>query len=211
MWQIFIGCLILSIIHASIPNHWIPLVAIGKTEKWTLKETLSATIITGFAHTLSTILIGIVVGLIGIKLSNSYSLVMHYIAPSILIAIGVIYIILDLKNHEHHHHASFENTSNRNSSKSKISILVSLSIAMFLTPCVEIEAYYFRAGMIGWKGIFIVSVVYTLTTVVLMLLLVYAGLKGTQRLRSHTLEHHEKIITGAVLVALGILAFSVNL
>src|ERR1035437_3801653 len=172
MWQILIGSLLLSLIHASIPNHWIPLLAISKAEKWTLKETLTATIITGFAHTLSTILIGIVVGLIGIKLSNSYNMIMKYIAPSILIMIGVIYMILNLKHHGHHHHKTSE-TENPNNTKSKFAILFSLSLAMFLTPCIEIEAYYFQAGMIGWKGIFIVSAVYTITTVALVMLLVY--------------------------------------
>jgi putative Mn2+ efflux pump MntP len=211
MWQIFIGSLVLSVIHSAIPNHWIPLIAIGKTEKWTIKETLSATVITGFAHTLSTVMIGIIVGLIGIKLSNSYNLVIDYVAPSILIAIGTLYVISDIKNHGHHHHTKLENANIWSSSKSKISILISLSIAMFLTPCVEIEAYYFQAGMIGWKGIFIVSAVYTLTTVLLMMFFVYIGFKGTQRLRSHTLEHHEKLITGVVLVGLGLFVFFVKL
>jgi nickel/cobalt exporter len=207
MWQIFIGSIILSTIHASIPNHWIPLIAIGKTENWTIKESLKATIITGLAHTMSTILIGIIVGLIGMKLSHSYSLIISYFAPSILIGIGIVYMILDFRGHEHHHHKNFENTKNKNATESKIAILITLSLAMFLTPCIEIEAYYFQAARIGWKGIIIVSAVYTLTTVILMLVLVYAGYKGTQRLRSHTLEHHEKLITGIVLVGLGILAF----
>jgi nickel/cobalt transporter (NicO) family protein len=210
MWQIFFGSLVLSLIHASIPNHWIPLIAIGKTEKWTLKETLSATLITGFSHTLSTIMIGIIVGLIGYRLSSSYNLVIEYVAPSILIAIGTLYIITDVRNREQHSHTNPEDMNIRSRTRSKISILVSLSVAMFLTPCVEIEAYYFQAGMIGWKGIFIVSAVYTFTTVLLMLLFVYAGFKGTQGLRSHTLEHHEKLITGIVLIGLGILAFFVK-
>ena len=211
MWQIFIGSLVLSGIHAAIPNHWIPLIAIGKTEKWTLKETLSATVITGFAHTLSTILIGIIVGLIGITLSRSYNLVIEFVAPFILISIGAIYIISDIRHRGDHHHSQFENSNIRGNANSKIGILVSLSIAMFLTPCVEIEAYYFQAGMIGWKGIFIVSVVYTFTTVLLMMLFVYAGFKGTQGIRLHTLEHHEKLITGIVLAGLGILALFVKL
>ena len=211
MWEIFIGSLILSLIHVAIPNHWIPLIAISKTEKWTVRESLSATVITGLAHTLSTLLIGVFVGLIGIKLANSYSLIMDYIAPSILLGIGVLYIFLDLKNHKHHHHHDhFEHTGISNRKKSKIAILTSLSLAMFLTPCIEIEAFYFQAGLIGWKGIFVVSTVYTLTTVVFMVVLVYAGLKGTQRLRFHILEHHEKLFTGIVLIALGVLAYIVK-
>jgi putative Mn2+ efflux pump MntP len=210
MWQIFIGSLALSIIHASIPNHWIPLLAIGKTEKWTLKETLSATLITGFSHTLSTILIGIIVGLIGIELSSKYNFVIDYVAPFILIVLGIIYIILDFRSVNDFHHTDPENRQTQTSTKSRISLLVSLSVAMFLTPCVEIEAYYFQAGMTGWAGIFIVSVVYTFTTVLLMCLFVYAGFKGTKQLKLHFLEHHEKLITGIVLTGLGILTFFVK-
>jgi len=81
---------------------------------------------------------------------------------------------------------------------------------MFLTPCVEIEAYYFQAGSIGWMGIFIVSAVYLAITLVVMLLLVYLGLKGIRTVNTHFLEHHEKGITGVVLIALGVLAYFVK-
>ncbi len=53
--QIIIGAFLLSIVHASIPNHLIPLVALSKLEKWNEKLTMGITAIAGFAHTLSTI------------------------------------------------------------------------------------------------------------------------------------------------------------
>jgi nickel/cobalt transporter (NicO) family protein len=212
MYQIFIGSLILSTIHALIPNHWLPLIAVGKTEKWTQNQTLWATVITGVAHTLSTIIIGIVVGLIGYKLAARYSAISETIAPGILIGLGCIYLFRDFISHNHHHsHAVKPLITEPGQNKSRwIAILTSLSIAMFLTPCIEIEAYYFQAGTIGWIGIFIVSAVYLMTTVVIMLLLVYLGMKGVKTFKSHFLEHHEKGITGIVLVALGILALVVK-
>lgn len=212
MWQIFIGSLILSIIHTSIPNHWIPVIAIGKTEKWSHRETLFATLITGFSHTFSTVIIGIIVGFIGYKLSAKYTLISNIIAPSILIAIGIIYLIIDYKNNRVHHH-SHEHShfdTNLKINKSKMPVLVSLSISMFLTPCTEIETYYFKAGTIGWTGIFTVSAVYIFTTVILMLILVSLGLKGIEKFKSHYLEHHDKQITGVVLVLLGISAFIIS-
>ena len=172
MWQIFIGSLILSVIHASIPNHWIPLIAVSKTEKWTNNETLFATLITGFAHTISTIIIGIIVGFVGIKLSESYHYITKIAAPAILFSIGLVYLIIDIKStlqhhHKHHHHHFDEQTIINK--KSKVAILISLSIAMFLTPCIEIEAYYFQAATIGWLGIFIVSIVYVIITLIIMI------------------------------------------
>jgi len=210
MYQVFIGSLILSTIHALIPNHWLPLIAVGKTEKWTRSQTLWATVITGVAHTLSTILIGVIVGLIGYKLSAKYSAISETIAPAILIALGLAYVLMDLRKH-HHHHEFEEAAVQAKSGRSRwIAILTSLSVAMFLTPCFEIEAYYFQAGTIGWAGIFIVSAVYLFITVAIMLLLVSVGIKGAGKLRSDFLEHHEKRVTGMVLVALGVLALFVR-
>lgn len=210
MYQIVIGSLILSTIHALIPNHWLPLIAVGKMEKWTQNQTLWATIITGFAHTLSTIIIGIIVGLIGYKLSSSYSVISETIAPSILIGLGIIYVILDFRSHNHHHDIK-DVVPDMGQKKSRwVAILTSLSIAMFLTPCIEIEAYYFEASSIGWIGIFIVSAVYLIITLLIMLVLVYLGVKGANTFKSEFLEHHEKGITGMVLIALGLLALLVK-
>jgi len=210
MYQVFIGSLILSTIHALIPNHWMPLIAVGKTEKWTQQQTLWATVITGFAHTLSTIIIGVLVGLTGYKLSARYPATSETIAPTILITMGVIYTMLDLRKHQHHHDFGGAAKQAKNGRSRWIAILTSLSIAMFLTPCLEIEAYYFQAGTIGWTGIFIVSAVYLIITVAVMLSLVSLGLKGVAHLRSGFLEHHEKRITGLVLILLGVTALFVR-
>ena len=209
MWQIFLGSIVLGLIHPLFPNHWIPLIAIAKTEKWTTRETLSATLITGFSHTLSTIIIGIIVGFVGIKLTENYSYITRIAAPVILVFIGVIYLFLDFRKHHQHNHfdLSEENLKNK---KSKIAIIVTLCIGMFLSPCFEIEAYYFQAATKGWVGIIIVSVVYLVMTLVMMTALVYVGMKGINKFNSHYLEQHEKRITGIVLILLGIMAYFVE-
>jgi nickel/cobalt transporter (NicO) family protein len=209
MWQLFLGSLLLGLIHPLFPNHWIPLIAISKTEKWTNKETVIATLITGFSHTLSTIIIGIIVGFVGIKLSESYSYITRVAAPLILVSLGVIYLLMDFRSTHHHHHFELNNTSLKNR-KSKTAIILSLCIGMFFSPCIEIEAYYFQAASQGWIGIFLVSVIYLIMTLSIMVALVYLGIKGVNKFNSHFLDHHEKAITGAVLILLGLLAYFVE-
>ena len=209
MWQIFIGSLLLGLVHPLVPNHWIPLIAISKTEKWTTRESVFATLITGFSHTISTIIIGIIVGFVGIKLSESYSYITRIAAPVVLLAIGLIYIGLDFRSKHHHHHFEIDKTRIK-AKKSKTAVLISLCIGMFLSPCIEIEAYYFQAGSIGWMGIFIVSAVYLMVTILVMLLLVYLGYKGIRTFNLHFLDHHEKAITGLALITLGLLAYLVK-
>jgi nickel/cobalt transporter (NicO) family protein len=210
MWQIFLGSLLLSLIHALIPHHWIPIIAISKTEKWTNKEAVFATFITGLSHMISTIVIGIIVGFVGIKLFEKYSAITSIVAPTILLVIGIAYLVLDFRaGHHHHHHFDMDDEKLKNR-KSKTAIITSLSIAMFLTPCVEIEAYYFQAANFGWAGIFTVSAVYLIMTLVFMSSLVYVGLNGVNKLNLNFLEHHAKRITGTVLIILGIVAYFVE-
>lgn len=106
--QIILGAFLLSIVHASIPNHWIPLVALSKSEKWNEKSTMGITAIAGLSHTLSTIIIGIIIGFLGYKLSDSYSFIVGVIAPSLLILLGIIYLILSFRENKHYHHHSHE-------------------------------------------------------------------------------------------------------
>lgn len=212
--QIIIGSLLLSVFHALIPSHWLPMIAISKAEKWSESETLKVTAITAVAHTISTVVIGIIVGLIGYQLSESYHYITHYVAPVILIGLGLIYFILEYrhsriknKNH-HHHHIDVEEIIKKK--KSKRSIVFTLSAAMFFSPCLEIEVYYFTASRLGWAGIGIVSAIYFFVTVIGIVLLVYLASKGVEKLKWHFLEHHEKLISGIILIAVGLMAFFVE-
>jgi putative Mn2+ efflux pump MntP len=207
MWQLILGSILLSLVHAAIPNHWLPVVAIGKAEHWSQRESLFVAGISGFAHTLSTVLIGITIGFIGHRLNESYTFISEKVAPSLLILLGVIYIIIDRLNHHKHNHGINHGISK---SRSKTAIIASLAFAMFLSPCIEVEAYYFQAGAAGWQGILMVSTIYVLITISGMLLLVYLGNKGVASIRSHFLDHHEKLLSGIVLILLGIFALFVH-
>lgn len=209
MIQLLLGSLLLSLVHAAIPNHWIPLVAIGNSEKWKKSTTLAVTAISGLAHTSSSIIIGLLVGLLGYKLSGQFEIITSIVAPSILVAMGILYLILDLRGGHHHHH-HFDKAVD-NSKKSRTAIIVSLSVAMFFSPCIEIEAYYFHAGTLGWAGVVTVSIVYLLVTVLGMLILVDLGIRGTKRMRSHFLEHNEKKITGVILILSGLAAYFIEI
>lgn len=211
--QITLGAFLLSIVHASIPNHWIPLVALSKAEKWNEKITLGITAVSGLAHTLSTIIIGIIVGFLGYKLSGSYSFIVGVIAPSLLILLGIIYLALSFRENKHHHsHEIHIDDINPEGIRKKTTaaIVLTLVISMFFSPCLEIEAYFFVVSRLGWQGIIAVSVIYTFITIAGMLLLVWLGMKGVRKIKSHFLEHHEKTITGVLLIVLGIIGYFIT-
>ena len=207
MIQVIIGSFLLSILHPMIPSHWLPMIAIGRAEKWSKSETLWVTGIAGFAHTLSTVIIGMVVGLVGFKLATHTQYITQIIAPAVLATLGIIYLILDFRQSHHHEHLKVGDAAHR----SKIAIIITLCIEMFFSPCLEIEAFYFTAGTIGFIGVAVVSLIYMVMTVSLMLLLVNYGFEGVAKLNWHFLEEHPRRIGGWVLIGLGVFTYFVKL
>ena len=205
MAQLIAGSFLLSLIHAAIPNHWLPLVLLGRSEGWNKIETLWIAGIAGFVHTLSTVGLGVMIGLIGVELAEKYEVFTLVVTPLILIFMGLIYFSLDLK----HKHADFTTTS-KVAKKSKGAIVLSVCVAMFFSPCLEIESFYFTAGSFGWKGIIAISLVYLVVTISGIMTLVVLGGRSLEKVNWHLLEHHEKKITGFTLILLGIFTFFFN-
>ena len=71
-----------------IPNHWLPVLAIGKKDNWTLQEVTRVTFISGLAHALSTVAIGIILGVLGLQLANKIEYFTHFIAPAVFTLSG---------------------------------------------------------------------------------------------------------------------------
>ena len=204
MFSIITGSIILSLLHATIPNHWLPVIAIGRKEKWSVGEVTRVTFISAISHGLSTVVIGFVLGFIGAQLAAKIENFTHYIAPVILIGLGLIFI------YRHHNHKHFHISENIKRKKSKRTIIIALVLAMFLSPCMEIEAYFLLAGTQAPWLIWFIAALYLVITTGGMVLLVRFAYIGVLKLNWHTLEHNAGIITGVTLVATGILAFFIH-
>ena len=194
----------ISLLHAVIPNHWLPVLAIGKKEGWSLAETSRITFLAGMAHVISTVIIGLLLGLIGGELTDHIEDFTRIIAPCILILIGLYFV----RQHYTHHH--FHLQQKQIEKKSKKSIILALVIAMFLSPCMEIEAYFLLAGSKGWYLLFAIAVMYSVITIAGMLIWIRIVYKGLLKLNWHQWEHNAGIITGLVLIITGIISFFIS-
>ena len=204
MFSIITGSIILSLLHALIPNHWLPIIAIGRKEKWPLSEVTEVTLIAAIAHGLSTVILGFILGYLGAQLADKIEYFTHFIAPAILILLGLFFI------YRHHHHKHFHINDDIKKKKSKKKIIVALVLAMFLSPCMEIEAYFLLAGTRERWLIWFIAALYLIITTFGMVTLVRLAYLGILKLNWHTLEHNAGIITGITLIATGILAFFIH-
>jgi nickel/cobalt exporter len=200
MLTLVIGSVVLSLLHAMIPNHWLPILAIGKKENWSFREILDVTVISGLSHVTSTLLIGWSLAFFGWELAQAYKSITPLIAPVVLISIGVVFI------YRHHKHKHFH-VADQEHQNSKLKMVVTLSLAMFLSPCLEVEAYFLAAGVESFWSTVLLSVIYFAVTLVGMVIWVTLAYRGLNKFNWHSLEHKAGIITGGTLIGSGILAF----
>ena len=202
MFSVITGTVLLAAVHALIPNHWLPLVAVARAEKWKQKEITTITLLAALAHVLGTVALGIVLGLIGKELVEDYGHTIYVASSVLLIVFGLIYFTVNLP---HHHHSAQKDIAAYKRSKQKwIFIFI---IMMFLSPCLEVESLFLSAGTYGMGLVSLLAVVYAIVSVSGIVLLVKLGYKGVNLLPAEFIEHNEKRISGIILILVGIIAF----
>eukprot|EP01035_Chromulina_nebulosa_P001692 gene1692-2283_t len=184
MYSILTGSLVISLLHAVIPNHWLPIIAIGRKEQWTAKEVRQVTLLAALAHAASTVTIGLVLSGLGKAMAQHVGQFTHFIAPAILLLLGVFFI------YRHHRHKHFHVNENVVRKQTKARILFALVVAMFFSPCMEIEAYFLLAGAQAKWLVWCMALLYILVTTTGMVVFVNFAYKGLLKLNWHSLEHN---------------------
>jgi cytochrome c biogenesis protein CcdA len=142
MFSVIAGTVLLAIVHALIPNHWLPLVAVAKAERWKQRDVTSVTFLAALAHVTGTVILGLVLGFIGKELQEEYGKIIHVVSAVLLIVFGLIYFTVNLP---HHHHSEQKDVAAFKRSKQRW-ILIFI-VMMFLSPCLEVESLFLSAGV----------------------------------------------------------------
>ncbi|MCC7507359.1 MAG: hypothetical protein IT259_18780 [Saprospiraceae bacterium] len=194
MYSLLVGTVVLSVFHALIPSHWLPVLAVSRQGGWTVRYTLLVTFFAGFAHVLSTVLLGFILSLAGRTLAVQVEGFTHWMAPALLVFMGGYFIY---RHYYHHHfHLTGENFS--------WGVVTSLIVAMFFSPCLEIEGFFLAAGQYGWRFVVLLATTYALVSIIGMLLWVRLALAGLKKMDWHAWEHNAGLITGITLVLAGV-------
>ncbi|MEP6645737.1 MAG: hypothetical protein ABJC12_01500 [Saprospiraceae bacterium] len=203
-YQLFLSVLSISILHALLPNHWLPVVAISRQLGWTGQKTAGVTMLAAFAHSLSTVIIGILLALGGMTLDHLLPY-FRLIAAGILILLGIMFVW----RHQHHMHFHLRELKVEAHPK-MIYIIGSLMLAMFLSPCLEVGALFLMAGTEGMKMTFVLAGIYTVTSALGMTLFAWLAMQGLKRFDWHKLEHSSGLISGIILILTGLMFLIVH-
>lgn len=202
MASLLTGTIMLSLLHGLIPSHWLPVLALKEKFDWQGSKTIRIASLAALAHSLSTFLLGVFLGFFSLALAEKLYSYTRWVIPFLLVVIGLYFIF---QHHRHHH---FQIAEKQKLEKAGATQVVTLLVfMMFLSPCLEIEAYFLMAGTYGWMMILTVGLLYTIISVLGITFWVYLARKGLHRFNWHRLEHNAGLVSGGILIFTGIISF----
>lgn len=77
-----------GVLHTLVPDHWAPIVVVGRQKGWSVGRTARAAAIAGFGHVTSTLVLGLVLWAVGATLALRYGHAVNVVAAVALIAFG---------------------------------------------------------------------------------------------------------------------------
>ncbi|HWE34843.1 MAG TPA: hypothetical protein VG410_15230 [Solirubrobacteraceae bacterium] len=205
--------------HAILPDHWVPLAVIGRTQRYPLARVARLSGLAGVAHVLVSLILGGIIIAVGLQLRSSVESAQNTIVGSVLLATGVGFILLELSgrghghshSHDHHHdhdhhHAHDYDHAPQGRLRGLAAIMVPFGAAA--SPDLTILPVFLAAAAAGTAtaiGSLIAFAAVTIGTIVGLTLLATAG--GYQ-VRGKWLERWGNVITAAVLVVIGALVLT---
>lgn len=205
-----------AFLHAAIPTHWLPFIVAARAQNWNRTKTLAITGIAGTGHVLFTTALGVLIVWGGMALNTRAGNVFPLIAGGALIALGLFYLIRQVRGshghvhllgeHEHHEHAhDHEAEQDWSRHRSDWAAIAGLFVLLTFSPCEAFLPVFLTGAKYGWFGFLLLSAVLAVATIAGMVTFTWLTLVGMQRLRFKGLEKYEQLIVGAVFCLLGLL------
>jgi threonine/homoserine/homoserine lactone efflux protein len=205
--------------HAILPDHWVPLGVLSRTNRYPLARVARLAGLAGVAHVLVSLVIGAVIVVVGLQLRSTVEHVQNTIVGGLLIATGLGFALLEATGHghshdhdqehdrdDHHHHLGHDHDEHRPAGRSRGAFMVSFGAAA--SPDLTILPVFLAATTAGAGAAIASLVVFAVVTVTTIVALTLLATIGGYGLRSHWLERWGNAFTALVLVVVGALVLT---
>ena len=98
-----LGAATVGIIHSVLPDHWVPLAVVARTQHWTLARLARVSTLAAAGHVLTSVALGGVVALIGLQFQRQIETQQGHIVGGVLVITGVGFLVWGLTGHGHAH------------------------------------------------------------------------------------------------------------
>jgi hypothetical protein len=190
----------LAFVHTLVcADHYIPFIAMGKSNGWTVRKTLAVTALCGMGRIISSALLG----LAGIALSLGTANLMGIadirgeFAVWLMIAFGLVYMVYGIRK------AIKDTPCSCSHSKKTVCGLLILYALIPCEPMIPVMMFpaFAQSGVLGLVA---VTLTYAAVTVAAMTGMTFIGIKGLQMVKLRRLERYAHALAGFAVFACGV-------
>ncbi|MBX7248288.1 MAG: hypothetical protein K1X35_04475 [Caulobacteraceae bacterium] len=195
-----------AFLHAVLPTHWLPFVLVGRGQGWSTGRTLGAAALSGAAHVIVTIVIGLLIVLLGVELDRRFNGLLPVVSALILAGLGAYFLLTRRKRVQQVHDQTVEARTASGAPVRRFAsdraALASLVAVLAFYPSEAFLPVYLSAAPLGWWAFATLSLILAGATLLGMMLFTSLALMGASRLRLERWERHERSVLAFVLFAL---------
>ena len=103
MTLLLAGAAAVGFVHALLPDHWVPLAVVARTQRWSLFRLGRVSTLAAGAHVLASIVLGGVIALVGLQFQRQVETQQGHIVGAVLIVTGAALLAWHLTGHGHAH------------------------------------------------------------------------------------------------------------
>lgn len=92
-----------AVIHSILPDHWVPLAVVGRTQGWTMARVGRISALAATGHVVASLLLAGVVALVGLRFQEQIDRQQGHIVGAVLMLSGVGFLAWTLTGHGHRH------------------------------------------------------------------------------------------------------------
>ncbi len=93
----------LGAIHSILPDHWVPLAVVARTQKWSLTRLARVSALAAVGHVLASVVLGGAIALVGLQFQKQIETQQGHIVGGVLVITGVGFLLWGLTGHGHAH------------------------------------------------------------------------------------------------------------
>jgi putative Mn2+ efflux pump MntP len=208
-------------LHSILPDHWVPLAVIARTQRWTIVHTARISLLASVGHVLTSIILAGIIALVGLQFRSTFEAQQGHIVGVILILTGVGFAVWALTGHRHEHEHEHDyipgvehdyvpdedRKPDRDEPLLRRFAAIAVPFGAAASPDLTVLPVALAASAIGIGTVVGVLTAFSLVTLSTFVVLTVAATLAGYQVKGEWLEEHGNLITGAVLVIIGIAVY----
>lgn len=209
-----------ALLHAVLPDHWVPLAVVARAERWGPIRTLRVSGLAAVGHVVTSLVLAAVVAIVGLRFQTFIAGAEGRIVGGLLIVTGLGFLIWGLLRgghaHEHTHdghhgHDQVDHDPHQDEPRGPLRSRLAAVVVPFgvaASPDLTVLPVALAAAAAGVPLVVGVLVVFGAVTMAVFVGLTLAGAFVGYQIKGEWLERHAYIITAGVLMVIGLLALA---